>query len=389
MSNFTLQDETAMLLEYMEQHLAFRHNEISNVYEFKTLEQENFQPLTVQALNSILIKMKEDGLEIKSLKTNVEQFIYSDHSARFNPATDYLGSLPAWDGHDRISELFYRLPGMNTELQGYASKWFLSMVAHWMGMCQLHANELVLTLIGAQACGKSTFCASLLPPSLRKYYMDNINLGNKFDKEMALTNNLLVNIDELDQVRASRQAELKQTLSKFEVNGRPIFGRHQLVRPRFASFMATTNNRRPLNDPTGSRRFICIDIPEGMVIDNETAIEYDQLYAQALHELQVNNARYWLNAQETCHLMKLNHDFQKMGDVPEMVATNFRMPETDEECAPMMIADIISHLKKVYPNLKTDAKLNVKVGVALRNLDYPRKLTKKGAIYHIVPLKAA
>lgn len=219
--------------------------------------------------------------------------------------------------------------------------------------------------------------------------MDNINLGNKFDKEMALTNNLLVNIDELDQVRASRQAELKQTLSKFEVNGRPIFGRHQLVRPRFASFMATTNNRRPLNDPTGSRRFICIDIPEGMVIDNETAIEYDQLYAQALHELQVNNARYWLNAQETSRLMKLNHDYQKIGDVPEMVATNFRMPETDEECTPMMIADIISHLKKVYPNLKTDAKLNVKVGVALRNLDYPRKLTKKGAIYHIVPLKAA
>ncbi|MBQ0061621.1 MAG: DUF3874 domain-containing protein [Bacteroidales bacterium] len=389
MSNISQQDETAMLLEYVEQHLAFRHNEISNVYEFKTLEQENFQPLTVEALNSILIKMKEDGLEIKSLKTNVEQYIYSDHSARFNPATDYLGNLPAWDGHDRISELFYRLPGMNTELQGYASKWFLSMVAHWMGMCQLHANELVLTLIGAQACGKSTFCASLLPLSLRKYYMDNINLGNKFDKEMALTNNLLVNIDELDQVRASRQAELKQTLSKFEVNGRPIFGSHQLVRPRFASFMATTNNRRPLNDPTGSRRFICIDIPEGMVIDNETAIEYDQLYAQALHELQVNNARYWQNAQETSRLMQLNHDYQKIGDVPEMVAASFRLPTEGEKCAELKVAEIVNHLQKVYPNLELNANLNVKVGVALKKLGIPSRNTKCGSLYQIVPLKAA
>ena len=67
---------------------------------------------------------------------------------------------------------------------------------------------------------------------------------------MALTNNLLVNLDELDAIRPSQHAALKQTLSKSKVNGRPIFGCAQEDRPRFASFVATTNNPHPLTDAT-------------------------------------------------------------------------------------------------------------------------------------------
>ena len=47
-----------------------------------------------------------------------------------------------------------------------------------------------------------------------------------------------------------------------------IFGRAQEDRTRFASFVATTNNRHPLKDATGSRRYICILIPDGQLIDN-------------------------------------------------------------------------------------------------------------------------
>ena len=70
---------------------------------------------------------------------------------------------------------------------------------------------------------------------------------------MALTNNLLVNLDELEAIRPSQQSALKQTLSKSKVNGRPIYGCAQDDRPRFASFVATTNNPHPLTDVTGPR----------------------------------------------------------------------------------------------------------------------------------------
>ena len=59
----------------------------------------------------------------------------------------------------------------------------------------------------------------LLPQQLRQYYLDHLNLSNKFDKEMALTNNLFVNLDEFDAIRPSQHPALKQTLSKSKVNG--------------------------------------------------------------------------------------------------------------------------------------------------------------------------
>ena len=116
---------------------------------------------------------------------------------------------------------------------------------------------------------------------------------------MALTNNLLVNLDELEAIRPSQQASLKQTLSVSKVNGRPIFGRTQEDRPRFASFVATTNNRHPLKDSTGSRRYICIQIPDGQMIDNTGEIDYGQLYAQVVYELQELGAPYWFGIQES------------------------------------------------------------------------------------------
>ena len=38
----------------------------------------------------------------------------------------------------------------------------------------------------------------------------------------------------------------------------------------------------PLQDSTGSRRYICIQIPDGQLIDNTGEIDYGQLYAQVV-----------------------------------------------------------------------------------------------------------
>ena len=114
----------------------------------------------------------------------------------YNPIRDYLFALPTWDGQNRVAELFGRIPGITAEQIYWLSILMRSAVAHWLGMDTLHGNECIPTLIGSQGCGKSTFWRRILPPVLRQYFLDHINLGNKFDKEMALTNNLLVNLDE-------------------------------------------------------------------------------------------------------------------------------------------------------------------------------------------------
>ena len=229
--------------EFLKDNYLFRRNVLNGKTEFATKkdgQSSDYRPLSQEALNSIVLRAKR--LEIDdSPKSDITEYVNSEEVPTFNPIEEFLFGLPAWDGHNHVADLFGRLPGVNSEQLAFLSIWLRSTVAHWLQMDTLHGNECVPTLIGAQGCGKTTFLRRLLPPSLREYYLDHLNLSNKFDKEMALTNNLLVNLDELEAIRPSQHAALKQTLSKSKVNGRPIFGRAQEDRLRFASFVATTN----------------------------------------------------------------------------------------------------------------------------------------------------
>ena len=283
--------EGALVIEqFLMNYYRFRRNMLNGKVEFATLPEAadaadglsngfdeaelNYRPLTQAALKSIVIRAKrEDVLEKGSPKAEIADYVESEEVPEYNPVQAFLKSLPKWDGQNHVARIFSRLPGISSEQLNYLAVWLRSAVAHWMQMDMLHGNECVPTLIGSQGCGKTTFVRRLLPASLREYYLDHLNLSNKFDKEMALTNNLIVNLDELDAIRPSQQSSLKQTLSVSKVNGRPIFGRTQEDRLRFASFVATTNNRHPLQDATGSRRYICIQIPDGQMIDNTGDID--------------------------------------------------------------------------------------------------------------------
>ena len=214
--------------QFLSDNYQFRRNVLNGKVEYRTIsaEQADYQQvwraLTPEAVNSIVRKAKQENITKNSPKTDILEVIHSDATPTYNPIWEFLDNLPKWDGQNHLSQMFSRLPGISSEQLDFLVIWFRSAVAHWQQKDKLHANESVPTLIGGQGCGKSTFIARLLPPELREYYLDHLNLSNKFDKEMALTNNLLVNLDELDAIRPSQQAALKQTLSKIKVNGRTL-----------------------------------------------------------------------------------------------------------------------------------------------------------------------
>ena len=348
-----------------------------------------FRTLTPAALNSIVIRAKkEQVLEKGSPKTEISEWVDSEEVPEYNPVQYFLGHLPVWDGQNHIARVFSRIPGLSSELQNYLTIWFRSAVAHWIQMDMLHGNECVPTFIGLQGCGKTTFVRRLLPVNLREYYLDHLNLANKFDKEMALTNNLLVNLDELDAIRPSQQASLKQTLSVSKVNGRPIFGRTQEDRPRFASFVATTNNRHPLKDTTGSRRYICIQIPDGQLIDNTGEIDYGQLYAQVVYELQELRAPYWFNNDEVARIQQLNQEFMDQKDLGEMFAACFRQPHEGEMAKKMNCAQMINIIQHEYPSLQNTVGNRVRLGKMLSAAGFKSKDHSHVIYYEVVPLAA-
>ena len=384
--------ETTLAVElFLNENYCFRRNVLNGKVEFaEKSDTENWRPLTQEALNSIIRRAKKEQIcEKGSPKTEIMEFVYSEDVPVHNPIGDYLKQLPRWDGKNHIGQLFGRLPGITTELQGFLATWLLSAVAHWLQMDTLHGNECVPTLIGAQGCGKTTFFHRLLPIELRQYYLDHLNLSNKFDKEMALTNNLLVNLDELDAIRPSQHAALKQTLSKSKVNGRPIYGCSQEDRPRFASFVATTNNPHPLTDATGSRRYICLLIPDGQYIDNSGEIDYGQLYAQVIHELTVAKTPYWFSNDEVARIQQLNQNYLLKKDISEMVEICFRKPKEGEAGKLMNSKMLLEHIQHAYPSIDISHGNKVRVGQAMKTLGYESTDHSNIPFYKVIPLKAA
>ena len=385
------QGGTLEIEQFLMENYRFRRNILNGKVEFATLPKaDDYRPLTQAALNSIVIRAKrEDVLEKGSPKSEITEYVESEEVPEFNPVHEFLDDLPEWDGQNHIAKVFSRIPGLSSEQLNYLTIWLRSTVAHWKRMDTLHGNECVPTLIGLQGCGKTTFVRRLLPVQLREYYLDHLNLSNKFDKEMALTNNLIVNLDELDAIRPSQQSSLKQTLSVSKVNARPIFGRTQEDRDRFASCVATTNNRHPLKDATGSRRYICIQIPDGQMIDNTGEIDYGQLYAQVVYELCEKKAPYWYNNDEVARIQQLNQEYMEQKDLGEIFMACFRKPNEGEVVKPMSCNQMMSIMQKDYPTLQNTIGNKVKLGKFISSLGFSYKDHSHILYYEVVPLRVA
>ena len=375
-----VQTESVLIIEqFLNDNYRLRRNMLSGKVEFKMRSdmEADYRPLTQEALNSIIIRALREGLDEEcNPKADITMYVNSEEVRMYNPVLAFLNDLPQWDGQNHVAKLFSRLPGLSTEQLAFLAVWLRSTVAHWLQMDTMHGNEVVPVLIGAQGCGKTTFLRRLLPCQLR-------------DKEMALTNNLLVNLDELEAIRPSQHAALKQTLSKNKVNGRPIFGKAQDDRPRYASFVSTTNNPHPLTDATGSRRYICISIPKGQLIDNTGDIDYEQLYAQVLYEIRELNAPYWFNNEEVTRIQQLNLAYMQQKDIAEMVKVCFRKPKEGEKVKSMSTTEMLEIIRNAYPNVAVTTKAKVELGRALVSLDYERKEHSHVAFYKAVPIQAA
>ena len=374
--------------QFLQNHYLFRRNVLSGKMEFAMLPAEDepeYRELTPEAEMSIIIRARRELADEKcNPKADIKDLLRSDEVHAYDPVRKFLNSLPQWDGQNHVARLFSRLPGLSTEQHHFLAVWLRSAVAHWLQMDMLHGNECVPTLIGSQGCGKTTFVRRLLPLQLRQYYLDHLNLSNKFDKDMALTNNLIVNLDELDAIRPSQHPALKQTLSKSKVNGRPIFGRAQADRPRYASFVATTNNPHPLTDVTGSRRYICLTIPDGQLIDNTGDIDYQQLYAQVLYELRELKAPYWFNNDEVNRIQELNLDYMAKKDMMEMIEVCFMKPQEGETGKLMSNTEVLGILTKAFPSLKSMAGLSIKLGLAMKKLGFEQSHPHNVAHYRVI-----
>ena len=377
-SALTPEQDTALRLEeFMERRYEFRYNTVLNDLEFRQRDSIHFYFKTMdrRARNSIAINALKEG--IRTWDRDVERYLTSDFVPLYNPVEEYLCGVGRWDGKDRIRALADLVPCNNPYWRDLFYRWFLSMVAHWRGLDRQHGNSTSPLLVGAQGFRKSTYCRIILPPELRFGYTDSLDFKSKQDAERYLGRFMLVNLDEFDQINLNQQGFLKHLLQKPVANLRkPYASSIQEVR-RYASFIGTSNQMDLLTDPSGSRRFICIEVTAP--IDTNVAINYRQLYAQAMHDIY-KGERYWLDDKDEAILKQTNRDFEQVTPLEQLFSSYFQPAESEEAGEWLTAMEIFNYLQT-----KTRDRLSISkiacFGRSLRKLDISCKKSNRGTVY--------
>lgn len=372
---------------YLRLHYDLRRNVMTNVvmYRRKNGFDYDYHVLTDAVMNTISHEAIKCG--IGSWDKDVHRLINSDSIPAYDPIPQYLFSLPQWDGKDRVKELIKRLPTTCPDAELYLHTWLLSMVAHWLGKDNLHGNALVPILIGDQGCGKTTFCSMLLPPALREYYNDKVEFKNETSLTLGLSSFALLNIDEFDALKPSQQPVLKYILSKSDIKLRLPYGRYFEQRRRYASFIATTNNDHPLVDRTGSRRFACIEVTHGKRIDYSTPIDYPQLYAQLMEEVD-RGMQFWLDERQTARLMEHNHKYMRQATLRNKLEALFDKPKDDKDSIFVNTDAVIEIILQNYPDTPQSQLSKKDIGTYFNSQGFECKRTNKGAIYKIQKIQS-
>ncbi len=329
--------------DFFQRRYELRYNTMKGIEEFRPrgIDGEPWKTLTDRDMRRIgHEQMMDCGA---AWPMGVEQYARSSFAKEYNPIHDFLNSCGRWNRrHDYIGKMAARVPCEYDEWPRLFHRWFLGMVAAWKGLSEEFANAVVPMLIGPQGVGKTTFCKLLMPPSLREYYIDDIKMNNAEQVERMLTRMALVNIDEYNAKTMREQARIKRVLTEHHVQIRHMRSEQYVLKQRMASFIATTNETKPLSDMTGNRRYLCVEVKAR--IDTQTPVNYQQLYAQALWEIE-HGERYYMDDEEQVIMERHNSRFLN-APATNILLSSYYKPAARSRENFMTAADILADLQQ-------------------------------------------
>lgn len=298
------------MISFLTMRYAFRYNTVLNCTEYRpvALPADSFTPLDPRMLRRIILEVQREGIEVSP--NDIRNYIESDYVRQFDPVGDYLASCEgAWDGHDHIGDLARTVPTDAPLWHKWFKTWLLAMVSQWQNQpSRLYGNSVAPLLISPQGYHKSTFCRQLLPDVLKWGYTDSLTLSDRRQVMLAMSQQLLINLDEFNQISPRvQQGFLKNVIQLPSIKAKRPYGTHLEELPRKASFIATSNMTDILSDPSGNRRFIGIELTAP--IDTSRVPDHRQLFAQALQLLR-NGSRSWFDKAETEQIMLWNRRYE-------------------------------------------------------------------------------
>lgn len=359
----------------------FRYNVVMKYVEYQSKEKPWYGYMPVEPRVQKRMTLEVQLADIRVSIKDVRNFLESDYIQNYDPISDFLQECNGkWDGKDHIRELARTVPTSNPHWEDWFYTWFLAMVSQWQGTTfRQYGNSVAPLLISRQGYNKSTFCRRLLPPELQWGYNDNLILSEKRQVYQAMSQFLLVNLDEFNQISPTvQQGFLKNLIQLPTLKIKRPYGSHVEEFPRLASFIATSNLTDILADPSGNRRFIGIELTGP--IDVSVRPNYRQLYAQALAALRDGEKSYF-DSEQVRLIMHSNCEFEVMSPTDQYFNIYYEIVDDENVGEWLTAAEIFYFLKKtVGSSLKVNSLMGF--GRRLANMaDIRRKRFASGMKY--------
>ena len=355
------------IIKYIRKKYQLRFNEIALEFEIKT-ENGDWTELN---LNSLYIELTQAGINIAFNK--LEILMRSHLISIFNPFENYFQNLEKWDGENHIQRLISFVKTTDTEpFQIHFEKWLTRSV--FCALKRGYINKQCFVFYNTkQNSGKTSFLRFLIPPSLEKYYTEDIGVDK--DGLIALCKNFIINIDELSVMSKTDVNILKAFISKNTVNARLPYDRKSSLMFRTSSFCGSTNRSDFLTDETGSVRWIIFEVLE-IDFGYSKEININQIWAQAYYNaFERKNYNPELTAEDLIENEKRNEKFKQVSLEQEILISHFEKSENKNDfltATEIMLA--MSNALGVRMN-------NIKIGKALTALNFERIKHSKKQVY--------
>ena len=331
-SNGEIGDDNTPLINRVEKFISSLYNIffnlIANKFMYKEIGDTEYKEMNIDNIHRQL-KKHHLSYSLSDLKS----LLKSDFTIKVNVFTKYFESLEKWDGTDHIGLLteyvkVQEITEKSIETERF-KRMFKKMLVR-MVACSLEAgfNKQVFVLVHEkQNSGKSTFWRWMCPPELAEYYTESI--GTSKDDLIALTENFILNIDELSTLSKIDLNALKSVISKDRLKIRLPYAERPEMLKRRGNFVASTNRLEFLNDETGSVRWVCF-LLEYINWDYKKDIDINKIWGQAYHLFKNTDFDYQLSTSEIAENEEANKAFLIRSPEMELIQ-KYLIPSTRQE----------------------------------------------------------
>lgn len=305
----TFQLKMLLKLEnFLNDNYKFKQNVVTSQLEVKEIKTKDEYVIDDVKMNTIFTRVIKQNI-IVSME-NIMRVIYNnDFSPTYDPIYDYIEALTPPDEieHDYIKDYTDAIQLIDEREREFFEecfrKWFVGILTAIYP--SEYCNQLVMILIGRQGLRKSYFLNKLIPERLRKYLKVGLERNDK-DIAKALSDHLLINIDEFESFNKQDIDFLKSIITQTEFDLRLPYRRNNSILKKRASFMASSNNSGILRDMTGNRRFLPFEVRN---IDITAKFNIDAMYWQA-RNLFKSGYRYHFDDEEIEFVNNRNEKFE-------------------------------------------------------------------------------